>query len=246
MWCVQVPRTSDQTRWIDCDRPGEVASREPFRSGREVHVWVATVHSLLPSTLDLSYEENRKAMSFVSPRDQHRYRFSHVLLRFLLSAYAQCDPAAVLLGKNNFGKPFLILADSGRAIRFNLSHSRDAVCYVLASDQEVGIDIEYVDSAFDWQSVSNAYFTDRERHQLEKMQEEERVTTFFTMWTRKEARLKAVGTGLGGLDEKGGWKNSSAFENLLVHDFHYRNQYVGTVSLDSTLPAIRFFRYANV
>jgi 4'-phosphopantetheinyl transferase len=163
----------------------------------------------------------------------------------LLSAYAQCDPTAVQLGKNNFGKPFLIPGDTGRAIRFNMSHSRDAVCYVLASDHEVGIDIEYIDSAFDWPSVSNAYFTEQERHQLESTQEEKRFTAFFTMWTRKEARLKAAGTGLGGLDENGRLKNEFVFENLFLQDFHYRNQYVGTVSLDYSLSAIRFFQYAN-
>lgn len=245
MWCVQVPRISEQTHWVACDRPGEVACREPFRTGKEVHVWIATVSSLLPGTLDLSYEESRRAASFASPRDQHRYRFSHVFLRLLLSAYMQYDPAAVQLGKNSRGKPFLLATDTGRAIRFNMSHSNEAVCCVLAFDQEVGIDMEYIDSAFDWMSVSNAYFTEQEKDQLECTQAKERVTTFFSIWTCKEARLKAAGTGLSGLDEKGRMKNEFAFENFHVHDFCYRDQYVGTVALDSSLPAIRFFRYAN-
>ncbi|QRG69740.1 4'-phosphopantetheinyl transferase family protein [Brevibacillus choshinensis] len=236
---------SEYDCWERGEWPIEAANGGPFLKKKEVHVWVASVSSVLPGNFDLSHEEEAKATRFLSRLDQKRYRFSRMLLRLLLSAYVQCDPSVLRFGKNHVGKPFLFSGDKESHIRFNLSHTRDAVCYVMAFDQEVGIDMEYIDDRFDWQSVSHSFFSDLEKQLLHSKQGNDQLIAFYQIWTRKEAYLKAKGMGLAGLDEWGRLKDTSTFEDVCLHDFRYRDQYVGTLALESTLPSVRYFQFPN-
>jgi 4'-phosphopantetheinyl transferase len=91
------------------------------------------------------------------------------------------------------GRPFL-----GHGLDFNISHSGDQVVCALCADGRVGIDIEEIRpvdisdfkahmTADQWETVTTA---------------ENRLETFFSLWTQKEAVIKADGRGLSiSLDE---------------------------------------------
>lgn len=84
------------------------------------------------------------------------------------------------------GKPYYIDAK-----KFNISHSGDYVA-VAFSDEEIGVDIEWV-TQFDIESVLS-YLHPLEAEYVKHSTDLR--NDFFKIWTRKEAFLKAIGSGV--------------------------------------------------
>jgi 4'-phosphopantetheinyl transferase len=88
---------------------------------------------------------------------------------------------------NTFKRPYL--PDS--SVDFNISHTKGSVVCAMSRDTKLGIDIEFV------RAIDLSDFTDQFcDEEIDWITEGDRHTRFFDLWTRKEAVLKAVGTGL--------------------------------------------------
>ncbi|MCL6571521.1 MAG: 4'-phosphopantetheinyl transferase superfamily protein, partial [Bacillus sp. (in: Bacteria)] len=191
------------TYWEEVTSPEEIAKCKEFSEGYELHVWQCftseaskVISSLYPH---LSPEEKTKANRFRFSHDQNRYVVAHGLLRIILGAYVEREPAELIIERTNTGKPYLVTPEEVNTIQFNMTHSEDIVCYIISKVSEVGIDIEFINPNFDWYSIAKVYFTTPEMSLLESLPDDEQVKRFFTLWTRKEAFLKATGKGLSGL-----------------------------------------------
>ncbi|MEW5561756.1 4'-phosphopantetheinyl transferase AcpT [Enterobacter asburiae] len=88
------------------------------------------------------------------------------------------------------GKPGF---DERHTLWFNLSHSGDDIALLLSDEGEVGCDIETLRPRLQWQQLSNATFTGNEHIEIERESEEQRLTAFWRIWTRKEAMVKQRG-----------------------------------------------------
>ena len=89
---------------------------------------------------------------------------------------------------NEHGKPSIV---GHPEICFNLSHCKEAaVCAI--SDWPVGVDVESVRSFND--SLVRYTMNDEEVRQIETA--EDRAVAFIRLWTKKEAALKLIGTGI--------------------------------------------------
>jgi 4'-phosphopantetheinyl transferase len=92
------------------------------------------------------------------------------------------------------GKPYLEHSLSG--IQFNLSHSRELALCAVVWGRAVGIDIEEQRPVTDAARIITRYFSPAEQVEYLSVPEDERLAAFYRGWTRKEAYLKATGTGL--------------------------------------------------
>jgi phosphopantetheinyl transferase len=91
------------------------------------------------------------------------------------------------------GKPEL----EGSELAVSLTHSGDVVLVAVAGAGAVGVDAELLrPDAAGWTLVDHA-LTVSERARLEAVPVPDRAESFLQTWTRKEALLKAAGTGLG-------------------------------------------------
>ena len=165
-----------------------------------VHVWTATV-DIGPAALDmvarpLSLSERTKRDSFRFERDRIAYAFRHAMLRHVLGATIGVDPAHLEFATNAFGKPSLEGAQGRCPVSFNLSRSGDVVAVALAEGREVGIDIEHVRPMADLDTIARHWFTTAEYKHVTAAQPPRRCDRFFSVWTRKEAFIKAIGRGL--------------------------------------------------
>lgn len=88
------------------------------------------------------------------------------------------------------GKPGF---DERHTLWFNLSHSGDDIALLLSDEGEVGCDIETLRPRPQWQQLANATFTGNEHIEIEREAEEQRLTAFWRIWTRKEAMVKQRG-----------------------------------------------------
>ena len=143
----------------------------------------------------LSPDEQQRAARFVFREDRRRYIVARARLRQLLGERLGAAPRALEFIYSEHGKPALAPRYEGD-LRFNLSHCEDVAVYAFADAAEVGVDVEAVRRLDDADEIAMRVFSPRERVAYLRLPEGERPWGFFRCWTRKEAFVKALGSGL--------------------------------------------------
>ena len=150
-----------------------------------------------PCELDiLSQDERERADRMRFAKHRERHLAAHAALRCILSAQTGRPPDALGFEATSHGKPFL---RGEPELAFNLSHSEGLGLVAVGTDgccQSVGVDIELLRPVPDALALAHAHFLVQERERLEGIEPALRSHAFLTAWTRKEAYLKAIGTGL--------------------------------------------------
>jgi 4'-phosphopantetheinyl transferase len=144
----------------------------------------------------LSDDERQRAGRFHFERDRSRFVRCRAWLRNVLGGYLGLDAAMVRFDYGERGKPFAAAAQNGRNIQFNLAHSGEFAVLAVTSSNQVGVDIEQIERLRDEVKIAQRFFSDRESAELEALPEGIRHEGFAACWTRKEAFIKALGTGL--------------------------------------------------
>jgi 4'-phosphopantetheinyl transferase len=174
-------------------------TRLPRLASGEVDVWSVQLEcspayvAVLMHTL--SDDECERADRFYFERDQRRFICARGTLRRLLAQYLDADAHELTFSYGPNGKPAL----SGRfagALTFNVSHSSELALVAIGRDVEMGVDVEAVRAMQDADDIASRFFSPRESAQLRALPVPVRTKAFFACWTRKEAYLKALGSGL--------------------------------------------------
>jgi 4'-phosphopantetheinyl transferase len=243
---------------IWCEPPHELILSEDG-----VHIWRAKL--ALPTV------EIARLMSFLSPDEitrankfkfeRHKIRFiaARGILRELLANYLQINPLRVKFSYSDRGKPYLAPSISDRSLQFNLSHSQDYALYGFTRYHPIGVDLEYLREMKDVVKIAERFFSLQEFELISDLTNEEQQTTFFKLWTAKEAYLKATGEGLSGsldriaisltpeshltlLSVKG---NAQPVTSWLMTSFIPITDYVAAVAIETSTPQqdISFWRW---
>ena len=171
----------------------------PRLTSGEVDVWSVRLDgwpewaaALRPT---LSDDERERADRFHFERDRRRFTCARAVLRHVLAESLDVEAREVTFSYGPNGKPAL----SGRferALAFNVSHSHEIALVAVGRDVEIGVDVEAVRAMDDADDIASRFFSPREAAQLRSLPAAERTGAFFACWTRKEAYLKALGSGL--------------------------------------------------
>ncbi len=116
-------------------------------------------------------------------------------VRATLGATLATDAAALSIVRDEHGKPQL--TGALREWHFSLSHSGGWALLALAQGQPVGVDLEWPRPRRRLLAMAQRFFTAAEADALHSLAEEERLRAFYSLWTAKEAVLKAAGVGIG-------------------------------------------------
>lgn len=140
----------------------------------------------------LNKEEKEKALRFRFTKDRNCAIIARGILRHLISTYIELKPEHInfKFGKN--GKPFI----DKYPIKFNVSHSADSIIIAFTKSHIIGVDVECTERDLDIKSVARSFFSDIEVKRLLKLDKEMHKQAFYNCWTRKEAFIKAEGSGL--------------------------------------------------
>jgi 4'-phosphopantetheinyl transferase len=157
-----------------------------------VHVWHARAGEFDGSVAALD-GEMAHARRFLRDDDRRRFLTGRALTRSVLGSYLGCPPAEISLAVTTFGKPYLC-GTGGPDLRFNLSHSGGLVALAVAIGDEVGIDVE-AEPPGNADELVSIVLSGPERRAYERLPRALRPPAFLRCWTRKEALLKASGTG---------------------------------------------------
>lgn len=166
----------------------------------EVHVWRAELQPPLDvqraflRTLD--GDERERANRFHFEKHRRRFIVARGFLRSLLGEYLDTKPEDVRFRYGPYGKPSLAGEHAASPLRFNMSHSHEMALFAFVNDQEIGIDVEHLNREFEGEEIARRFFTPNEVRGILSAPPPERATAFFRCWTRKEAYIKALGSGL--------------------------------------------------
>lgn len=161
-----------------------------------IYIWHGLTNELLHLYTDyyalLNAEEQIRAANYSQLADRQRYVIEHGLLRLLLGWYLKTTVFEGTYVYGHHGKPYLPDHDI-QSCFFNLSSSVGE--FVIAvGDRELGVDIEYLNTGFNYQDIFFQYFGTDERAFITGSENPD--DAFFLLWTRKEALLKATGKGV--------------------------------------------------
>ncbi len=164
----------------------------------EVHLWTvpcadgrATSDELLPY---LSERERQRTLRMTDDIARAAFVIGRARVRQILGQYVSQPPAALDVVARAEGKPVLDGAPPG----FDFSFSRCAQLHVcaVALNRRVGVDVEMIGFGPDADVIASKYFTEDERAWLATRPSDARATAFAAVWVKKEAFVKAIGTGL--------------------------------------------------
>lgn len=141
----------------------------------------------------LDPQEQARAARFVFEHDRRRYTAAHAALRRLLAAFTGRPTEEIRYVVGEFGKLHLV---DDRGVTFNLSHSEDVGLIGIGHGAALGVDVEVLRPVTDAPALAADNFTSAEQGTLSAAPASERDLVFFWGWTRKEACLKAIGSGL--------------------------------------------------
>ena len=140
--------------------------------------------------------EHERAARFRQEADRQRFLHGRLLLRTFLGHHLGIAPHDVTFVNGEFGKPEVQRRDDASVLRFNIAHSGEWLLFGLARDRELGVDVEQHREMSDAIQIARRIFAPPEVEALEALDPAHHHDTFFRIWTRKEAIVKATGAGI--------------------------------------------------
>lgn len=133
------------------------------------------------------------ARRIVVPPKRDQKAVARAALRRILSRYVGEPPERIAFAIGEHGKPRLA---HHAAIDFNLSHSERLGLVAVAHGVRVGVDVEHARDGRAFEAIAERFFSPAEAARFAAVPAAGRCEAFYRAWTRKEAYLKAWGTGL--------------------------------------------------
>jgi phosphopantetheinyl transferase len=155
------------------------------------HVFVAILHGAEAFADErlLTSEDRQRAARFRLTGDRHNFVLGRTLVHHLVRLRGISTPCTFSIGPH--GKPFLPGAPA-----YNLSHSGRWVACAVSRHEPIGIDVETFVHLKSYRELLPTITHPIERRHIEQAPSDNRLALFKHCWTRKEAILKATGTGL--------------------------------------------------
>jgi 4'-phosphopantetheinyl transferase len=186
----------------ECPR---AANEVPLAPG-QVHIWWTGLRvegaALCACWDSLPADEARQASNYRFAKDCREFVVRRAVLRQVLGRYSGRRAAELLFDFRAGGKPVLRNVEG---LHFSMSHASDLAVLAVARNP-VGIDLEHVqEDLFGQSPFGGALFGEalieqclshREQSYVRGLPAEQRNKALYRCWTRKEAVLKALGTGL--------------------------------------------------
>ena len=224
----------------------DASERDLTLAAGEVHVWRAPLAGGEWADVGvLSDDERQRARQFRRDADRSAFVAARSLLRELLSRYLRTAPREIRFAYSSTNKPSV--ANATRPLEFSVSHAGDFAMFAFVLDAAVGIDVERVRPLDELDAVARASMSASEQTELSTA--DDRLRTFYRLWTRREALAKGLGDGLPALldgsprgvldvDE---YLASRTARSWTIESFEPAEGFVASLAVEGEAPAIRLF-----
>lgn len=168
--------------WMSCLYTDDIAVFRFYYAEDPIHQpdWSTLLH---PDEIERGWRYHRRD-------DRLRSLYTRSLLRILTGRYINQNPLAIRLIKGLSNKPEL---SDNLGWHVNATHSGNWILLAIGR-YSVGIDVEEVKPDFTFTDVIPISFSTQERQYIEA--HGNATVHFYELWTRKEAFVKAMGSGI--------------------------------------------------
>ncbi len=143
------------------------------------------------SFLSIKESVRLESIKLKSRRDQ--FIITRAITRHIIADAINCKQNEIDFSTQQYGKPYCSHPNVG--LHFNLSHSLDVGVIAINLTQEIGIDVQHHRPQQKIIKMAQRFFADSEISLIKQLSESDLEHAFFHIWVRKEALLKATGTG---------------------------------------------------
>jgi 4'-phosphopantetheinyl transferase len=170
-----------------------------LREPASLHLWCTNPSDLSNEPLAqacmalLSEDERAYWRTFRFDHSRREYLATRALVRTALSHYRPIGSKAWRFQHNSYGKPMI---DPDYGLQFNLSNAHELVVCLISHGTEVGVDLEPYEHAEKIVEIAQDVFSPQELAQLEALNAPQKLDRALSLWTLKEAYIKARGVGL--------------------------------------------------
>ncbi len=165
-----------------------------------IDVWLCELKTLSSDTSKLygilSDDERERANKLKVEDKKQQYVIARGTLRQRLGLLTNINPEDFVFEYLEHGKPVLNNDSRFVDITFNISHSYDLALIAISQKQSIGIDIEKINHDSDHQALVTRFFSKAEQAEFNTLSEAIKAKAFCACWTRKEAFIKAIGSGI--------------------------------------------------
>ena len=140
--------------------------------------------------------EHARLQRFRHPRRRREFILCRAALRAVLCRQIGCRNTELAFATSRRGKPFALVDGMPSSASFNVSHSEKHGLIALAPAGRIGVDVEERSARHDPDGELRTMFASAERAELANATGHRKLHLFFTLWTMKEALVKALGEGL--------------------------------------------------
>ena len=144
----------------------------------------------------LDRNEDMRWRRYRRSRPRREFCLCRAALRAILCLRLGCDNDALSFDASRYGKPFARVCGVPAPISFNVSHSGKHGLIAIAPGGRIGVDVEERVDRYDLDGDIVTVFAPGERAELAAANGDRKVRLFFSLWTMKEALIKALGLGL--------------------------------------------------
>jgi 4'-phosphopantetheinyl transferase len=156
-----------------------------------LHAWSIRLDDTVIEAI-LTSDERVRASRFHFARDRHRFVRGRSAVRQILGRYLSCEPQRLAISADCFGKPELV----PRSLAFNFTNCKDSAILAISSQGDIGVDMDESHESLA-SMPSSTWLSCAERRAIRGISDPTvRQAALLRCWVRKEAVLKALGTGL--------------------------------------------------
>lgn len=174
---------------MSCDRPHP-----------QVSLWLTRLPAIDAETRAwhqrmLSAAELARLSRFHVDGARDQFLVGRALLRTALAHHAGIAPHLWDFSYGAHGKPHVLAPQHAQGWRFNLSHTNGLVACAISHGWDLGVDVESSERDADHLILAAGLFAPTERIALDQLTAQRRRQHFYSLWTLKEAYVKARGVG---------------------------------------------------
>ena len=224
----------------------------------QVDLWFVDINEhkdRLPHYLSvLNDVEKERASKYRFEKDKNCSIIARGVLRTLLGNYLEKNPKEIKFKLGEFGKPSL---NEESNIEFNISHSGNVIVLAFVLNDKIGVDVEHTKRTIEVNSIAKQFFSKEEVTALFSLEESYQKQAFYNCWTRKEAFIKALGSGLSfplnqfvvSLDSvynaeliETKWDDKER-ENWVLKSFEPVKDYIGAFSVKGKVTDVQYWKF---
>lgn len=147
----------------------------------------------------LSAAESDRARRYYQEQDALRFTSVRAAARCILAANLRVAPEQVEWVESPVGKPSVPVGP-GRMVEFNVAHSGDLGLVAVSTLGPVGVDVESIHHAAPHLEAIEPFLGTDEQRAAAMLPPVARSRFLLESWVLREAVVKAMGVGLGGVD----------------------------------------------